>query len=161
MGQTALFPGTFDPLTLGHEQLIKRLSVLFDHVVVLVANNTGKKPFLSPSIRVEAITKALAAIPNVSVSQFEGLLVDFIAARNDGVVVVRGVRSVNDYLYEHDRAMMNQAMSPGTETLFLPASPQYSSLSSTLVREILWLKGDVSRFVSPVIKQYLEHYHGA
>ena len=74
MGQTALFPGTFDPLTLGHEQLIKRLSVLFDHVVVLVANNTGKKPFLSPSIRVEAITKALAAIPNVSVSQFEGLL---------------------------------------------------------------------------------------
>ena len=81
-GTNSIVPGTFDPLTLGHEQLIKRLSVLFDHVVVLVANNTGKKPFLSP-VSGEAITKALATIPNVSVSQFEGLLVDFIA-ENDG-----------------------------------------------------------------------------
>jgi pantetheine-phosphate adenylyltransferase len=91
--------------------------------------------------------------------QFSGLLVDFVSTIKDAVVV-RGVRSVNDYLYEHDRAMMNQAMMQGFETLFLPAAPKYSSLSSTLVREILWLKGDASQFLSKSMHEFIKEYYG-
>ncbi|MGC6403758.1 MAG: pantetheine-phosphate adenylyltransferase [Candidatus Comchoanobacterales bacterium] len=160
MGKTAIFPGTFDPLTLGHEQIIGRLLRLFDSVIVVVANNTGKKAFMKPEDRVSAIQTALSAHQRVQVMQFSGLLVDFVSTIKDAVVV-RGVRSVNDYLYEHDRAMMNQAMMQGFETLFLPAAPKYSSLSSTLVREILWLKGDASQFLSKSMHEFIKEYYGA
>ncbi|HJN37918.1 MAG TPA: pantetheine-phosphate adenylyltransferase [Gammaproteobacteria bacterium] len=153
----AFFPGTFDPVTLGHEDLIQRAAKMFQHLIVAVTTNPEKQPLLSISERIKLIQTSCQHLRNVSVVEFNGLLVDFVSPQ-PGPLIIRGVRSVNDYIYEHDRAMMNQSLKSDLETIFLPSQPKFSSLSSTLVREIAKLKGDLNPFVSPHVREKLNHY---
>jgi pantetheine-phosphate adenylyltransferase len=155
MKTNAFFPGTFDPVTLGHEDLINRCSAMFQTLTVAVTTNPDKQPLLSIDKRMQLLEVSCKHLSNVNVVSFSGLLVDFLSQQSLPLII-RGVRSINDYIYEHDRAMMNQALEPKLETIFLPAKPQFSSLSSTLVREIAKLNGDLSHFVSPHVQKTLK-----
>jgi pantetheine-phosphate adenylyltransferase len=155
MNSIAVYPGTFDPLTSGHEDIVRRASGLFSEVVVAVADNTSKKPFFSLAERVELATAVLADCPNVRVTGFSGLLMQFV--REQGAsVVVRGLRAVSDFEYEFQLAGMNRKLFPEVETLFLTPAEQYMFISASLVREIALLGGDVSQFVSPLIQEKLQ-----
>jgi pantetheine-phosphate adenylyltransferase len=145
-----IYPGTFDPLTLGHEDLIRRAARLFDHVVVAVADSQSKRPCFTPDERVEIAREVLKIYPNVSVMRFSGLLIDFARAQ-DANVIMRGLRAVSDFEYEFQLAGMNRNLYPAIETLFLTPSEQYLFISATLVREIALLGGDVSRFTHPFV----------
>ena len=129
--------------------------------MVVVAENQAKKNVLSIQQRFELVQSITKDLEHVEVVQVQGLLMDFVRQQPKPWVLLRGVRSVNDYIYEHDRAMMNQALLPGVETVFLPSSPKYSSLSSTLVREIFRLNGSLDGFVSPEVKKVLRSEHGS
>jgi len=145
---TAIYPGTFDPLTNGHTDLVARASKLFDKVIVAVAINPGKKPVFSLEERVALTEQTLAEFGNVEVCGFEGLLVD-VAKDNKADVILRGLRAVSDFEHEFQLASMNRKMQPDVETMFLTPSEQFSYISSSLVREIAALGGDVSDFVAP------------
>lgn len=150
MQTRALFPGTFDPLTLGHQDLIERASRLFDEVIVAIAMSPGKRPLFSLEERLALAQQACAAYPGVRVQAFTGLLVDF--ARQTGAnVLVRGVRSMSDFDYENQLSGMYRQMLPELEMILLPARPELSAVSSTLVREVALHGGDVSPFVTPEI----------
>ena len=156
---SVVYPGTFDPLTNGHTDLVCRALRLFDRVVVAVAADTGKAPTFALDQRVELIRKALADKDRVEVVAFSGLLVDF--ARSLGVpVIMRGLRAVSDFEYEFQLASMNRRMAPDIETLFLTPSEKYAYISSSLVREIARLHGDVSAFVSPDVHAALRERFG-
>jgi len=155
MKTTAIYPGTFDPITLGHSDLIRRASLLFDHVIVAVAINPNKKPLFNLEQRVELAQQSLADLHNVKVCGFEGLLVDF-ASKKGAKCIVRGLRNVTDFDHEYQLAMMNRKMQADIETLFLTPSEQFSCISSSLVREIATLGGDVSDFVSPIVQSALQ-----
>ncbi len=145
---TALYPGTFDPITHGHTDLVQRAARLFDRVVVAVAAVSGKAPVFSLEERVELARVALGDLPNVSVCSFDGLLVGFV--REQGAsVILRGLRAVSDFEYEFQLASMNRHLDPDVETVFLTPAEQYSFISSSLVREIASLGGDISAFVHP------------
>ncbi len=145
---TALYPGTFDPITHGHTDLVQRAARLFDRVVVAVAAVSGKAPVFSLEERVELARVALGELPNVSVCSFDGLLVRFV--REQGAsVILRGLRAVSDFEYEFQLASMNRHLDPDVETVFLTPAEQYSFISSSLVREIASLGGDISAFVHP------------
>jgi pantetheine-phosphate adenylyltransferase len=147
---TAIYPGTFDPMTLGHEDLMRRASRLFGRLIVAVAAGHHKRTLFSPQERLD-IAQALAApYPNVEVVAFHGLLRDFVVG-HQGKVVVRGLRAVSDFEYEFQMAGMNRQLMPEVETLFLTPSDQYQFVSGTFVREIALLGGDVSKFVSPSV----------
>ena len=146
----AVYPGTFDPITNGHVDLVLRASNLFDEIVVGVAESAGKSPALSMDERVRLSTIALAGIPNVRVEGFGSLLANFVHQVGAGVLL-RGLRAVSDFEYEFQLASMNRHLIPDVETLFLTPSEQHSFLSSTLVREIAKLGGDVSGFVHPEV----------
>lgn len=148
MTTTAIYPGTFDPLTNGHTDLVARASKLFDKVIVAVAINPGKKPVFSLEERVALTEQTLAEFGNVEVCGFEGLLVD-VAKDNKADVILRGLRAVSDFEHEFQLASMNRKMQPDVETMFLTPSEQFSYISSSLVREIAALGGDVSDFVAP------------
>ncbi len=151
---TAVYPGTFDPITNGHTDLIKRAAQLFDRVIVAVARDTGKTPVCGVDQRVDLARRALPDLPNVSVLPFGGLLVEF--CRDQGArVVIRGLRAVSDFEYEFQLAGMNRRLAPEVETIFLTPAEQYAFISSTLVREIFRLGGDVSEFVHPDVQQAL------
>ena len=144
---TAIYPGTFDPITNGHIDLVMRASKLFDKVIVAVAINPGKTPIFSLEERVALAKQSLADIDNVDVCGFEGLLVD-VATQKQAKVIIRGLRAVSDFEHEFQLAGMNRHMQPDVETLFLTPAEQYSYISSSLVREIASLGGDVSEYVA-------------
>ncbi|WP_255378638.1 pantetheine-phosphate adenylyltransferase [Pelomonas sp. KK5] len=151
---TAVYPGTFDPMTLGHEDLVRRASGLFGRLIVAVAVGHHKKTMFSIDERLAMARELCAGYGNVDVIPFEGLLRNFIVERG-GKVVVRGLRAVSDFEYEFQMAGMNRKLMPEVETLFLTPSDQYQFISSTFVREIARLDGDVSQFVSPPVLQRL------
>ena len=150
-----MYPGTFDPITLGHEDLVKRAAGVFDKVVVAIAADPGsKEPMFSIDERVELARTALAGIDNVEVRRYGGLTVDF-ARENDLSVIIRGLRAVADFEYEFQLATMNRHLTEEVETVFLTPTDRYTFISSTLVREIATLGGDISEFVSPSVKKAL------
>ncbi len=150
----AVYPGTFDPVTRGHEDLVRRASRIFDSVIVAVADSASKKPFFDIDERVDMARSVLADYGNVSVVSFSGLLMDFVRDRN-AKVILRGLRAVSDFEYEFQMAGMNRNLYPEVETLFLTPSEQYMFISATIVREIARLGGDVSPFVHPLIASRL------
>lgn len=152
---TAIYPGTFDPLTRGHEDLVRRASTLFDYVVVGIAQSQAKKPFFSIDERVEIAREVLGHYTNVKVASFSGLLKDFVREQ-EGRVIIRGLRAVSDFEYEFQMAGMNRHLLPEVETLFLTPSDQYQFISGTIVREIAFLGGDVSKFVFPSVDRWLQ-----
>lgn len=152
---TAVYPGTFDPLTRGHEDLVRRASGLFDKLVVGVADSKAKRPFFSLEERLDIAREVLGHYPNVAVESFSGLLKDFVR-QQDARVIVRGLRAVSDFEYEFQMAGMNRYLLPDVETLFLTPSDQYQFISGTIVREIAVLGGDVSKFVFPSVERWLK-----
>ncbi|MGB5465875.1 MAG: pantetheine-phosphate adenylyltransferase [Sedimenticolaceae bacterium] len=151
----AVYPGTFDPITNGHSDLVSRAARLFDQIVVAVAKDTGKAPVCDVAARVNLARVALADVPNVQVVPFEGLLVDFCRSHGAGIVI-RGLRAVSDFEYEFQLASMNRRLAPEIETVFLTPAEQYAFISSTLVREIARLGGDVSEFVHPEVQRLFD-----
>jgi len=145
----AVYPGTFDPITNGHEDLIQRASRLFDELVVGVAHSQAKRPFFSLDERVLLAREVLQPYKNVSVMGFSGLLSEFVHEQS-ATVILRGLRAVSDFEYEFQLAGMNRRLAPGVETLFLTPSDKYLFLSATIVREIAVLGGDISAFVHPL-----------
>ena len=152
---TAVFSGTFDPITLGHEDLLRRAARMFDRVIVAVAIAHHKKTLFSLDERMGMAREALADCPQVQVEPFEGLVTEFTAGHG-GTAMVRGLRSGTDFDYEFQLAGMNRALVPRIETVFLTPSSQYQFISSTLVREIATLGGDVAQFVSPAVLRRLQ-----
>jgi pantetheine-phosphate adenylyltransferase len=150
----AVYPGTFDPITNGHIDLVSRAAPLFDHLVVAIADSQSKGPSFGLDERIEMARLALAGIPNVEVRGFATLLANFVNEIGAGVIL-RGLRAVSDFEYEFQLASMNRHLIPEAETLFLTPAEQYSFISSSLVREIARLGGDVSGFVHPVVQQAL------
>ena len=151
----AVYPGTFDPITNGHEDLIQRASRLFDEVVVGVAHSQAKRPFFSLEERVGLAREVLAPYKNVSVMGFTGLLSEFVKEQT-ATVILRGLRAVSDFEYEFQLAGMNRHLYPEMETIFLTPSEQHMFISATLVREIAILGGDVSQFVHPLVAKKLK-----
>ena len=151
----AMYPGTFDPLTRGHEELIRRCARLFDQVVVAVAASPGKAPLFTLEERVDLAREVLKDSRRVSVTGYDGLSVDF-ARRHDLPVIVRGLRAVSDFELEFQLATMNRRLNDAVETVFLTPTEQYTFVSSTLVREIAEYGGDVSQFVDPRVEQALK-----
>lgn len=152
------YPGTFDPITMGHIDLIERAARLFDQVVVAVAEDTHKTPLFDTDRRVALARESVAHLSNVLVTPFSGLLVSFAEAAGIGVIL-RGLRAVTDFELEFQLASMNRRMSPQVETLFLTPAEQYAFISSSLVREVSRLGGDVSAFVTPqVLAALSEHF---
>ncbi len=151
---TAVYPGTFDPMTLGHEDLMRRASGLFERLIVAVAAGHHKRAMFSIDERLQMAQELSQRYPNVEVLTYRGLLRDFVV-ESGGKVVVRGLRAVSDFEYEFQMAGMNRKLMPEVETLFLTPSDQYQFISSTFVREIAMLGGEVSQFVSPSVNQRL------
>ncbi len=150
----AVYPGTFDPVTNGHIDLIQRSAELFDRVIVAVLMNTEKSPLFTVAERVEMLEEAVEGLKNVSVTTFQGLLVDF-ADQSKATVIVRGIRAVSDYEYELQMALMNRRLSPHVETVFLMPAETYSYLSSRLVKEISQLGGSVRGLVPSAVEERL------
>jgi pantetheine-phosphate adenylyltransferase len=146
----AVYPGTFDPLTRGHEDLVRRASGLFDEVVVGVADSRGKRPFFSSLERIDMAREVLAPYTNVKVFGFSSLLRDFVLEQKADVIL-RGLRAVSDFEYEFQLAGMNRTLIPDVETIFMTPSAQYMFISATIVREISVLGGDVAKFVHPIV----------
>src|ERR1700679_2012956 len=154
MSVKALYPGTFDPPTNGHVDLILRGSKLFEHLVVAVLNNPGKNPLFSVSERVEMLQEATRTLNNVSVATFDGLMVDF--ARSIGAsAVLRGIRAITDYEYEFQMALMNRRLAPEIETVFLQPAGRCSFVSSRMVKEVFSFQGDISGLVPPNVLKRL------
>ena len=152
--QRAVYPGTFDPMTMGHVDLVKRASKLFDSVIIAIASSDSKKPMFTLEERIEIGNKIFADDPKVEVVGFSGLLVNF-AKENNANILIRGLRVVADFEYEFQLANMNRAMSPDIESVFLTPKEEYSYISSSLVKEIASMGGDVKRFVDPVTLEAL------
>lgn len=152
---TAIYPGTFDPMTLGHQDLMRRASRLFSRLVVAVAAGHHKRTMFSLDERLEIAQELARPYPNVEVIAFRGLLRNFVV-EHGGKVVVRGLRAVSDFEYEFQMAGMNRHLLPDVETLFMTPSEQYQFISGTIVREIAQLGGDVSKFVFPSVDRWLQ-----
>jgi pantetheine-phosphate adenylyltransferase len=160
MSVSALYPGTFDPPTNGHLDLIERGARLFDHLIVAVLNNPGKDPLFTVEERVEMLKESTAALKNVSVATFDGLMVEF--ARSQGVsAVLRGIRAISDYEYEFQMALMNRRLAPEIETVFLQPAGRYSFVSSRMLKEVFSFGGDVSGLVPPNVLKRLRGRMGA
>jgi pantetheine-phosphate adenylyltransferase len=151
----AVYPGTFDPLTRGHEDLVRRASRIFQRLIVGVADSRNKKPFFSLDERVDIAREVLSHYSNVTVAGFSGLLKDFVEQQG-ATVIIRGLRAVSDFEFEFQMAGMNRYQMPSVETLFLTPSDQYMFISGTIVREIAILGGDVSKFTFPSVERWLK-----
>jgi pantetheine-phosphate adenylyltransferase len=151
---TAIYPGTFDPMTLGHLDMVARASLMFDKVIVAVATAHHKKTMFSVHERIDMVSELVKPYPQVSVEHFSGLVIDFAAAHK-ATVMLRGLRSGTDFDYEYQLAGMNRSLKPDVETVFLTPGDKYLFISSTLVREISTLGGDVDQFVHPVVARSL------
>jgi pantetheine-phosphate adenylyltransferase len=157
MHRRALYPGTFDPITNGHHDLVRRAASLFDHVIVAIASNPNKAPMFSLDERVDLARRVLHDLPNVEVLGYSGLTVDF-ARQNKVGIVVRGLRAVSDFEFEFQLANMNRHVAREIETVFLTPQEQFTFISSSLVREIAVLGGDVSEFVDPIVEAELKKH---
>jgi len=151
----AVYPGTFDPFTRGHEDLVRRASSIFTKLIVGVADSKSKRPIFTLEERIEIAKEVLSHYPNVEIAGFSGLLKDF-AREHSARVIVRGLRAVSDFEYEFQMAGMNRYLLPDVETLFLTPSDQYQFISGTFVREIALMGGDVSKFVFPSVEKWLQ-----
>lgn len=154
MNTTAIYPGTFDPVTLGHLDIIERASARFPRLLIAVSQNPAKSPLFSIEERIEMLTEATGHLAGVEVASFEGLLVDLVAEK-PGAIIVKGLRAISDFEYELQMAQMNQRLRQ-VETLFLAATPDHSFLSSSLVKEVARFGGDVSEFVTPEVARRLK-----
>lgn len=154
----AVYPGTFDPLTRGHEDLVRRAANLFDRVVIAVAESQRKQPWFSLDERIEMANEVLSVYPNVEVCGFDCLLIDFVHRLNANIVL-RGLRAVSDFEYEFQMAGMNRKLHPDIETVFMTPAEQYTFISATMVREIASFGGDVSAFVHPQVLARLVAKH--
>jgi pantetheine-phosphate adenylyltransferase len=153
--RAAVYPGSFDPLTNGHLDIIRRGSKLFDRFLVAVLENEGKSALFSVAERKELITRCTAGIATIEVHSFSGLLIDFMSRVNANVVV-RGIRAVSDYEYELQMALMNRDLSPNVETIFMLPAVEYTYVSSRLIKEVFRLGGDVARLVPPPVLESLK-----
>ena len=151
MKKIAIYPGSFDPITNGHLDLIKRASKLFDEVIIAITQNANKSSFLSIDQRVDAVKKSITALNNTRVLSFDSLLVDF-AREHNAQIIIRGLRAVSDFEYEFQLSGMNKRLNPGIETLFMTPSEEFANISSSLVREIYTLGGDIAAFVPDSVK---------
>ena len=149
-----IYPGSFDPITNGHLDVIQRATKLFDRVVVAVARNEGKKPLFTLPERVKLATRSVQHLPSVEVDSFDGLLVDYVEKRS-GQAVVRGLRAVSDFEFEFQLALMNRKLNERVETIFMMPKDTYTFLSSRIIKEIAGLGGDVSSFVPPHVQAAL------
>lgn len=154
MNRVIVYPGTFDPITCGHEDLVKRALRLFDGVIVAVAENTPKAPCFTLAERVELARLALAGLDNVRVEPFSGLLVEFVRSQG-ALMMLRGLRAVSDFEYEFQLAGMNRRLAPEMESVFLTPAEQHMFVSASMVREIARLRGDVRPFVHPMVAERL------
>ena len=152
--RVAIYPGTFDPITRGHEDLVRRAASLFDRVVLAIAESPSKQPRFPLADRVEMAQEILGDVTNVEIIGFNTLLMDFVHEQN-AKVIVRGLRAVSDFEYEFQMAGMNRSVYPEVETVFLTPGEQYMFISATMVREIARLGGDVSKFVQPCVDKRL------
>jgi pantetheine-phosphate adenylyltransferase len=156
MGSRAMYPGTFDPFTNGHNDLVRRACRIFDRVVVAIAANPGKTPLFTLEQRVDLARRVLADVPNVEVMGYTGLTVDF--ARQQGLdVIMRGLRAVSDFEFEFQLATMSRHLNGEVETVFLTPTEQFNFISSTLIREIASLGGKVGEFVHPIVAEALKN----
>ncbi len=158
--RSAVYPGTFDPITNGHQDLVRRASGIFDRVVIGIAANPGKAPLFPLDARVELARRVLEELPNVTVIGYAGLTVDF-AQEQGCAVVIRGLRAVSDFEFEFQLANMSRHLAPDVDYVFLTPKEQFTFISSTLVREIAHLGGDVSRFVPPIVAEALARRRAA
>ena len=150
--KTAVYPGSFDPVTMGHLDIVERTSQIFDKVIIGVLNNRAKSPLFSVEERVNMLKSVTADLPNVEVQSFAGLLIDFVR-KNEAQIIVRGLRAITDFEYELQMAQTNRVMAPEVDTLFLTTNLRYSYLSSSIVKEIAAGGGDISAFVHPYVAE--------
>ena len=155
MSVTALYPGTFDPPTNGHIDLIQRGAKLFDHLIVSILNNPGKDPLFTVEEREEMLRESISEMSNVSVATFDGLMVDF-ARQQGATAVLRGIRAISDYEYEFQMALMNRRLAPEIETVFLQPAGRYSFVSSRMLKEVFSFGGDVSGLLPPNVLKRLQ-----
>jgi pantetheine-phosphate adenylyltransferase len=151
----AIYPGTFDPITNGHLDILERAVNLFDKVIITIARNASKRPLFTEEERLKLIREAVKAFPQVEVDSFDGLLVDY-CRKKKAIAVVRGLRAISDFEYELQMALMNRKLNPAVQTVFLMPNEKYTYLNSSIVREIALLGGDVSDFVPAVVKKALD-----
>ncbi|MBM3806617.1 MAG: pantetheine-phosphate adenylyltransferase [Acidimicrobiia bacterium] len=154
-GRVAIYPGSFDPLTSGHVDIIERGARIFDSIIVAILANVEKTPLFSEQERVEIIKDVFQHQPNVKVETFNGLLVDY-AQQKQAHVLVRGLRAVSDFEYEFQMALMNRHLAPGLETVFMMPAEQYTYISSRLIKEVFTLGGEISGLVPPLVEQKLQ-----
>ncbi len=154
-GLVALYPGTFDPITYGHLDLVERAHRVVDRLVVSVLGNESKNPLFSVEERVEMLVEATRGYPNVEVDSFDGLLIDYARHKGAGVIV-RGIRAISDYEYELQMALMNRRLAPEIETMFMMSGEAYSFISSRLVKEVIRLGGNISGMVPPGVEERLK-----
>ena len=157
MKRNAVYPGTFDPITNGHQDLVRRAAGIFDAVIVAIAANPNKTPMFPLETRVDLARRVLSDLPNVTVEGYDGLTVDF-ARQHGGAVVVRGLRAVSDFEFEFQLANMSRHLDKALETVFLTPKEHFTFISSTLVREIAILGGDVRQFVHPIVEAELKKH---
>lgn len=155
MKRTAIYPGSFDPFTNGHLDVVQRAAKLFDRVIVAVASNESKQPLFSHVERVALVQQSIGRLSNVTADSFDGLLVDYVAAKK-AQAIVRGLRAVSDFEFEFQLALMNRKLDEGIETIFMMPKDTYTFLSSRIVKEIARLGGDVSSFVPPHVQEALK-----
>lgn len=153
MKKVAVFPGSFDPITKGHEEIVRRAALLFDEIIVAIGRNTTKSSLFPEAARREWVMATFSDLPHVRVEVYEGLTSDF-CKKNNARFILRGIRNGADFEYERSIAHMNKALRPELETIILYADPQWISLSSSIIREIIKNKGDVSQFLPPVVDVY-------
>ena len=151
----AVYPGTFDPLTLGHEDVVKRAAKLFSEIILAIAESSAKRPLFSIDERVQIATELLRPVANIRVVRFGGFLTEFLK-QHDANVLLRGLRAVSDFEYEFQMAGMNRKLLPNVETVFMTPSDNYMFVSASIVREIATMGGDVSQFVSPLVVQKMQ-----
>ncbi len=151
----AIYPGSFDPITLGHIDIVTRAARLFDRIIMAVVKNPSKTPFLSAQDRVNLLEDATQGLPNVEIKSFEGLTVDF-AKTQEANLIIRGLRAVSDFEYEFKMSQMNKTLNPKIETIFMMASLEYQFMSSSLVQEVSKLGGNISQMVPPQVVQHLK-----
>ena len=153
----AIYPGSFDPITCGHLDVLKRASEIFDRVIIAVITKPSKRSILPIDVKMDLIRQSVAALKNVEVDSFDGLTVDY-ARKKNAKVLIRGLRAVSDFEYEMQMAQMNKNLCPDLETMFLIPKPKYNFLSSSSVREVAALGGDISKFVPQPVNSYFIQY---